>query len=195
MRAQDRELARLLRGLDARGAWPHTTLLLVSDHGMVGVSESIDVAKPLRRAKLGCQVRSSEGVAYVYLDAPGRASEAVRILNAIPGVVAHPSDSLPRELHMAVAGRSGHVVAFTEPPRRLSARRRGLRGAFEGDPRGAHGYRGERPEMGGIFYALGRGVPAGRRLGAVRALDVAATAAALLGIEPPRDSVGKPQLP
>jgi len=193
MRGQDRELARLLRGLDTRAAWPHTTLILVSDHGMVGVNESIDVARSLRRAKIGCQVRSSEGVAYVYLDAPERSADAVRILAAIPGVVVYPIDRLPRELHMAVPGRSGHVVAFTEPPRRLSARRPGPLGAFEGEPRGAHGYRGDRPEMGGIFYALGRGVPAGRRLGAVRALDVAATAAALLGIDPPQDSTGRPQ--
>jgi arylsulfatase A-like enzyme len=46
--------------------------------------------------------------------------------------------------------------------------------------------------MGGIFLALGRGVPAGARPGRVRALDVAPTAARLLGIAPPADCEGTP---
>jgi len=195
LREQDRELARLLRELDARGAWPHTTLLVVSDHGMAEVNESIDLRRPLREAKIRGQVRSSEGVAYVYLEDPGQAARAALALGRLRGVAAYPTDRLPRELRMAVPGRSGHVVAFTEPPRRFAARRRGLRGALEGQPRGAHGYRGDLPEMGGILYALGRGVPPGQKLGEVSALDVAPTVAALLGIEPPLDSVGRPQLP
>jgi arylsulfatase A-like enzyme len=45
--------------------------------------------------------------------------------------------------------------------------------------------------MGAAFLALGRGVPAGARLGDVHAVDVAPSVAALLGIEPPRDSEGR----
>ena len=44
--------------------------------------------------------------------------------------------------------------------------------------------------MGAIFFALGRGVPAGTKLGEVRSIDVAPTVAALLGIEPPQSSEG-----
>ena len=46
--------------------------------------------------------------------------------------------------------------------------------------------------MNGIFLAMGRGAPAGARLPPVRALDVAPTAARLLGIAPPRDCEGAP---
>ena len=57
---------------------------------------------------------------------------------------------------------------------------------------GAHGYDPKLPDMGAIFFALGRGVPAGTKLGEVRAIDVAPTVAALLEIEPPQSSEGRP---
>jgi arylsulfatase A-like enzyme len=55
-----------------------------------------------------------------------------------------------------------------------------------------HGFDPALPDMGGVFLALGRGVPAGARLGAVRQIDVAPTVAKLLGIAPPRDAEGTP---
>ena len=57
--------------------------------------------------------------------------------------------------------------------------------------RGAHGYPAELDSMASIFYALGRGVGAGRLLGPVRAVDLAPSVAALLGIEPPLASEGR----
>ena len=51
--------------------------------------------------------------------------------------------------------------------------------------RGAHGYRPEESSMGGLFLAAGRGASPGTRLGPVRAVDVAPTALALLGIPAP----------
>ena len=47
LRGQDRQLARLLEGLDQRQAWSHTTLFVVSDHGMIGVTQGIDAMAPL----------------------------------------------------------------------------------------------------------------------------------------------------
>ena len=42
-----------------------------------------------------------------------------------------------------------------------------------------------------IFFAMGRGVPAGAKPGVVRTIDVAATVSDLLGIEPPLQSEGR----
>jgi predicted AlkP superfamily pyrophosphatase or phosphodiesterase len=193
LQAQDRELARLLRELDARRVWPHTTLLVVSDHGMAEVRQSIDLLDVLRDAEIPGRVVSSEGVAYVHLDEPERAAAAARAIGRIRGVRAYPAERAPPELRLRFPGRSGHVVALTEPPRRFGARPRGS--AARSEPRGAHGYAGELPEMGAIFFALGRGAPAGERLGPVRAIDVAPSVAALLGIEPPLASEGRPHLP
>jgi len=58
--------------------------------------------------------------------------------------------------------------------------------------RGAHGHPPEAPEMAGIFYALGRGVAPGVRPGRVRAIDVAPTVLALLGVPQPAAMTGQP---
>jgi predicted AlkP superfamily pyrophosphatase or phosphodiesterase len=194
MRKQDRELARLLRGLDERNLWKRTTLIVTSDHGMAAVERSIDLLETLRAAKIRARVRSSEGVAYVHLKRPEQIVEAVRALDALPGVEALPASRLPPDLRLGAGPRSGQVVGFTEPPLRFGAKPRGLR-RLAGEPRGAHGSRGDLPEMGGIFFALGRGAPAGARIGAVSSLDLAASVSALLGIEAPADSAGRSQLP
>lgn len=58
--------------------------------------------------------------------------------------------------------------------------------------RGGHGYAPEAPEMAGIFFAVGRGVPPGARPGTVHALDVAPTVLALLGVPVPDAMTGRP---
>ncbi len=57
---------------------------------------------------------------------------------------------------------------------------------------GMHGYDPALPEMGGVFMAMGRGIPSDLELPEVRQIDVAATVAHLLGIEPPLQSEGRP---
>jgi hypothetical protein len=46
--------------------------------------------------------------------------------------------------------------------------------------------------MGGVFLATGRGVPNDLVLPEVHQIDLAATVARLLAIEPPRQSEGRP---
>ena len=46
--------------------------------------------------------------------------------------------------------------------------------------------------MGGIFLALGRGVPPSARVGPVGALDVAPSVLALLGVPQPEWMPGRP---
>ena len=58
--------------------------------------------------------------------------------------------------------------------------------------RGIHGHRPELPEMGAFLAAIGRGVTAGARPGTVRAVDVAPTVLALLGVPIPAWMEGRP---
>ena len=195
--AQDRELSRLLAGLDERGIWDRTTLIVVSDHGMVEVSEAIDLRRSLEADGIRARVMSGGGVAHVYLEDPGRTALAVRRMNAIEGVRAYARAELPIELRGQHPQRAGDVVALTDPPRtfyRLTAIERGwvtLRDLL-GHKRGMHGYDPDHPEMAAVFLALGRGVPSGLELGSPRAIDVAPTVARLLGIEAPASSEGLP---
>jgi predicted AlkP superfamily pyrophosphatase or phosphodiesterase len=69
-----------------------------------------------------------------------------------------------------------------------------FQGAAEGEPvhavpagatPGSHGYLHTDPEMTAVFIASGAGIKAGAALGQVRAIDVAPTAARLLGLTLP----------
>jgi predicted AlkP superfamily pyrophosphatase or phosphodiesterase len=189
---QDAQLVRLLEGLDARKRWADTTLLLVSDHGMAAVSEGIDLQGVLGEKGIVAQVTPSGGIAVIALQDPGQREAAMAALSELPGVKAYPSDALPEAWRYGPATRLGDLVAITSPPRVFREGTLERVAASVGLMQGAHGYDPSLPEMGGIFFAMGRGVKAGTKLGEVSTLDVAPTVARLLGIEPPKDAEGRP---
>jgi predicted AlkP superfamily pyrophosphatase or phosphodiesterase len=180
--AQDAQLERLLAGLDERKAWDHTTLLIASDHGMTEVRGAVDAEGSLAKAGIGARVALAGGEAQVYLQDPAQRDAALAALAKTEGLAAYTAESLPPSYRSYFPGRSGELTVVAAPPRVLSRTSRA---------RGGHGYDPELPEMGAIFFALGRGVPKAARLGRVRAIDVAPTAAALLAIDPPAQSEGK----
>ncbi len=189
---QDRELGALLAGLDARAAWSHTTLFVVSDHGMTRAEHSVPLARALQDADVRAHWELGMAVAHVFLDDPSDLARAERAIASLAGVRVDRRDALPAALHLSHATRTGDLVVRAEPPYTfaeggLRARAAQLLGAS----RGAHGYAPEHPDMAGIFLAIGRGVPPGARIDAVRMIDVAPTVAQLLGIDPPRDAEGR----
>jgi len=198
LRQQDSVLGTLLRALDQRDAWAETTLIVVSDHGMAIVTESLDAGALLRKAGIGTRVVSAGASALVYLDDPAQTDAAVDALRGIDGVRAFPSGQVPEGLRYRHPTRTGHVVVLTDPPRMLSRSSSGLNrwrriSSVFGNTIGTHGYDPKaHPEMGAIFFAVGRGVPPGASLGSVRSIDVAPTVTRLLGIDPPRHAEGAP---
>ncbi|HYB13783.1 MAG TPA: ectonucleotide pyrophosphatase/phosphodiesterase [Myxococcota bacterium] len=188
---QDHALAQLLAGLDARAVWSYATLVIVSDHGMAAVHEPVDLLAPLKAKGIEAELIPSNGLAHLWLTEPSRLGEALSALGALPGVTVWAGDAVPKTLHYAFPGRMGDVVAVTTPPRFFVAPHT-LQGVTGGMDHGAHGFDPELPEMGGIFLAMGRGVPHGARLPAVHAIDVAPTVARILGIDAPRNSEGAP---
>ena len=184
---QDAQLARLLAVVDEREAWDTTTLFVLSDHGVTEVSRSVDVAGPLRRSGIGVDAVYSGGVAFLFLDDPDQRERALDLLGDVEGVRAYASERLPESLHAYHPGRSGDVAVIVDPPNTVYPPR-----SAAPRTRGGHGYLPDHPDMGSIFFAKGRGVPADLELGTVRAVDLAATVAHLLAIDPPRDSIGTP---
>jgi predicted AlkP superfamily pyrophosphatase or phosphodiesterase len=195
---QDAELARLLSGLDRRDAWPHTTLLIVSDHGMASVKGALPVLPPLEAHDIGARVVRGGGCGWITLDDPARLSEAVQILNTVDGLSAYPSDELPAGLRAYHARRTGHITVIPDPPRTVSkplglaARTYLAAKRLVGGATGMHGYPPDNPDMHAVFFAMGRGVPSDLSLGPVRTIDVAPTLTHLLGITPPRHAEGTP---
>jgi predicted AlkP superfamily pyrophosphatase or phosphodiesterase len=195
MRDQDAQLERLLAGIDALGLWSSTTLVIVSDHGMAEVGSHLDLQAALDRAGIGARVTGS-AVAQVYLDEPTRADEALAVIAAVQPTRAYRREDLPADLRLHHPSRSGDLVVLTQPPYTFSWPT-GAEGllmsvmARFGARFGGHGYEPDHSDMGGIFFAMGRGVDPGLTLGEVRQVDLAATVARLLDIEPPADSEGR----
>lgn len=197
LREQDAALAELFAWLDARGVWRDTTVIVVSDHGMMAVTREVGVRAALAETGVSARVAGGGVVAQVFLADLAQRERAEAALAALPGVRVYRGEALPAEWRLRHASRTGDLVVVASPgvalqESPLSERAARTLGGLFGWRRGLHGYAPETPEMGGIFFALGRGVPRGTRLGAVRMIDVAPTAARLLGIEPPASSEGRP---
>lgn len=194
MQAQDRQLQRLLAGIDDLGLWPRTTLIIVSDHGMTDMARFLDLPGALEDAGIGARTVGS-AVANVYLDDPGQLDAALAAVSELSPARVYRRAEVPAELRMAHPTRTGDLVLITDPPFTFS-RPRGAAGFLQsvlytlGWGFGGHGYDPRLPDMGGIFLAMGRGVPPRLVLPEVQQIDVAATVARLLNIEPPRDSEG-----
>ena len=196
--AQDRELAKLFNGLDQRGAWAYTTVIVTADHGMTEVREIADVQSPLDRACIAAaHIDFGGGEAQIYLADKRQLAQALAAYAGASHLHAYASDAQPPALRGHYPGRGGEITVIADPPAAVG--RGGMRQTLAnwwnwlkgGVLRGAHGYDPSTPDMGAIFFALGRGVPAGEKLGDVRTIDVAPTVAALLGIQPPEQSEGR----
>lgn len=195
LRAEDAELGRLLAGMDALDRWQRTTLILVSDHGMTTWRRYLDLEGVLARANVPARVLGS-AVAQVYLDNPADGERALSAIAALEPSRAFRRDEVPAHWRLAHPERSGDILVVTEPPYTFS-RPGGMAGwvtalyfAFGGDL-GGHGYHPAHPDMGGVFFAVGRGVPADLVVPEVHQVDLAPTVARLLGIDPPRQSEGR----
>lgn len=177
--SQDREIARLVAGLEARALFETTTLVFVSDHGMATADRRVDLRRVLSDADLSPRVLGIGGFATVYFS-KGRATRA-RVDQAVAaareaGLSAWPRAEAPAAWHVDDV-RFGDVVvrapigtAIVTPTSLID---------------GFHGYDPEAPEMAAMLVARGRGVPPGTRIGRVSNLRIAPTVLALLGLPAP----------
>ncbi len=195
--AQDAQLGRLLGGIDELGLWPRTTLIVVSDHGMAPWTEVLELNGALRSAGVD-GVAVGAAVVQVHLNAPVPDDEMrgtlEDILEAVPDAQILKGDALPENYRMQHETRTGDWVLILPPPYGAT-RSTGMElwlmraATWAGKEFGMHGYDPALDDMGGIFLAMGRGVPH-TPLGDVHQIDLPATVARLLDIDPPGDSEG-----
>jgi predicted AlkP superfamily pyrophosphatase or phosphodiesterase len=196
LREQARHLDRLFAGIDARG-WRETTLLLVSDHGMTAVVGEIPLRAALADSGIEVRKAGSSALAHLFLADSAQSARLAQRLRELDHVRVIERASLPASLRLEHPTRTGDLVVLPDAGHvfRDGPLRRRLWRSFQrllGRATGMHGFSPDHPDMGGVFLAMGRGVPAGARLGPVRQIDVAPTVARLLGIESPRDAEGTP---
>ncbi|MFB3107702.1 MAG: alkaline phosphatase family protein [Pseudomonadales bacterium] len=183
--SQDVQLQRLLAGLDGLDRWENTTVILVSDHGMAASDGLIDIKEALAGEGIEAEVVGAT-VAHVFVKDQNLSERAGAVLRDLDPVNVYRGTELPAELRLGFPDRVGDWVVATEPPFSFS-RPPGWKGVI-----GMHGYDPSIVEMGASFLALGRGVPSDLEIATVRQIDVAATVAHLLGIDPPLQSEGRP---
>jgi predicted AlkP superfamily pyrophosphatase or phosphodiesterase len=200
----DAQVARIVRAVDEAGMTPRTTFFVVSDHGFKTVKRHIRPNAALRAEGLlavtdGKVTRADAysvpegGTAIVYVttaDPDGailrRTKQAMQGIEGITRVV-EPDEfaayGLPRaevsdqmgalllvgaEGYAFTAAADGPVVVDV-PPASL----------------GSHGYVASDPDLAALFIASGAGVKPGVTLDVARTLDLAPTAARLLGVTLP----------
>lgn len=203
--AVDAELGKLIARLDLT----RTTLVVVSDHGLLPVHTAVDPNAPV--AELGKLARQGaapgpaaytvpdSGVAHVYVEAGGDAAAGARLLADLKSRYAEwkveGEAPVEKVLDRAEAARigldhpnSGDLVLFARPGYVF----RPISGGKASGPApvyGAHGHSGAHPDLQGIYLAIGAGVRPGSGK-TVRATEVAPRVAAWLGIDPPGKDPG-----
>jgi predicted AlkP superfamily pyrophosphatase or phosphodiesterase len=199
----DSQLGRVLKAVDDAGMTASTTLFVVSDHGFKAVQKQVLPNVALRDAGLitleGGKVTSAKayvisegGSAFVYVTAPDpdgavlrRARQAVSSLEGIERIIEpaeyatlglpQPSAD-PQVGALLLAAKGGYAFAAGATGDKTVA------DASEGSL-GTHGYISSDPEIQALFIASGRGIKNGVKLQSVQNVDVAPTAAKLLGVE------------
>jgi predicted AlkP superfamily pyrophosphatase or phosphodiesterase len=197
----DAQVRTILDAIDAAGAASQTAVIVVSDHGFKLVKRQIRPNAALARAGLitvrdgkivnaDAYVVPEGGSAIVFVTSPDPNGEILkRTRAAIAGVegiaqVVEPSDypkyGLPNpadsdqmgQLFLIPSEGYAFTAAFADPV---------VVDAPEGSL-GAHGYVASDPDLGSLFIAAGAGIARGVKIDAVENVDVAPTAAHLLGL-------------
>jgi predicted AlkP superfamily pyrophosphatase or phosphodiesterase len=198
----DAQVGTIVRTLEDSGLAPHSTVFVVSDHGFKPVKRQIRPNAAFRQAGLlqveeGKVTRSQAyafpegGSALVYVTAGDPDGEILarvrRVLSEVEGIGAViergdfdrlglPSPDANEQMGVLVlAAKEGYAfTGQTADPVVVDAPTGSL---------GAHGYVATDPDFGGLFIASGRGIRPGVTLDTVRTIDLAPTAAKLLGVD------------
>ncbi len=192
----DRHLATLRQALAAAGIADRTTMIVIGDHGFQDVREYVYPNHVLTRAGLrGCPraegwratAHVGGGGGAVFVDPPGDAQATTLADRALERAAAGRYIVLTRAELDALGAMSGAALGLEAAPGWAlgSSCDRGLTEPARGGTVGTHGFLPARPSMATGFVAAGAGVRAGVVLPKIQLVDVAPTAARLLGVPAP----------
>lgn len=202
----DQNIRDMLAALDDAGIRQKTTIFIVADHGFNTARKLVLPNVVFRKAglmtlapttavlKSRAQIVSEGGIAMVYLTDPATASEdrakVIELMKEHEGVagiiepkdygkigIAPPEKSTQSPDLILVADR-GYAFNNTAHEAESIMPTDAVKWTI-----GNHGYLNDDPNMNAVFVASGRGIKKGAKLGVVENVDVAPTAAHLLGLE------------
>ena len=205
VRLADQHIGQFFETLDKSGLRENTSVFIVADHGFERVTKQIAAHVILRKAGLleteetpkmaRVQAISEGGTLMVYLHSTktkkADRKKVIELFKNQEGIdqILKPKDfekygyPLPKDNHgmadLVVSAKPGYSFS------NLTGGNESLIPTREGGT-GSHGYLSTNPRMNAVFIAVGRGIQKGKRIGVVDNLDVAPTAAYLLGEKLPK---------
>jgi predicted AlkP superfamily pyrophosphatase or phosphodiesterase len=184
----DRDLSRLIDGIDALPHGGEVYLVIVSDHGML--------VSPVARA-MGVDMSSFPGVEMVeggpyasFVVDEGGPERAARVRDSLQAMLPEATvwlrEEVPGRLHYSADPRVGDIVALANAGATINSSSRMPRSdGF------SHGWDNATPEMGAIFLARGPGIAPGQRIPAFESVHVYPFLAHVLGLTPNPDVDGR----
>ena len=198
----DGQVARIVQALEESGLMKSTTMFVVSDHGFKAVKRQIRPNTALAAAglltaqdgkvtKAEAYSFSEGGTAIVYVTVPdqsgailSRVRQAIERLEGIDRVI-EPAEYKQLGLPAPADNDQMGVLVLTAKEGYAFSNDFNAPAAVDAPPGslGAHGYVASDPDLRALFIASGRGIKPGVVLDSVNTIDLAPTAARLLGVE------------
>jgi hypothetical protein len=183
---QDAQIERLVREMESRDLFASTTLIFVSDHGMVEAEERVNLGRRLGRAGLDLKLLGIGGFAIGVFDegskSPANLARAVEIARKA-GLEAWSREEAPADWHVGDS-RFGDFVVRAPIGVAIVASTTMIDGF--------HGYDASEPSMAGLLVARGRGIRPGTQLGHISSLSIAPTILELLALPIPSQMKAPP---
>lgn len=194
----DAQLARLIAAAKSAGIWPHTALIVVSDHGFLPITTRMRLGVLFRELGLvtiekdgsisnwKATAISNSGSAYIYLNNAQDEPTKTLLRETFAQLAATPASGVGRVLtQKEIAAEGGDPRAFLAVE---AADGFAFAAGYSGEKhtpsrqKGAHGYLPGREEMKASLLIAGPGI-APQKIEGARLTDVGPTAAAMLGLK------------
>jgi predicted AlkP superfamily pyrophosphatase or phosphodiesterase len=201
----DARVGRIVASLERAGILARTTIFVVSDHGFKTFMNSIHPNAVLRREGLVTAMEGSRidcdawvipegGTAMVYVTRPEKRAQLLPRLESLFATVSgvsrvvtpkhfaelgYPTTDRGQMADLVLVAADGYAFSGTVTGEAVTE-------VAAGASPGSHGYPHADPAMDAIFVASGAGIKPGVKLDRMRNVDVAPTAAKLLGVAMPK---------
>lgn len=179
----DAALARLVRGLEARGLSDAVDLVVVSDHGMAPVERSRVVVLDEVVDVDALDIAWGGALTGIWPDETTDVDALVARLDALDHVRAFRKEDLPRRLHYSDNDRIAPVLLLADEGWTITSQRY-LDARPDRPSGGSHGYDPLFESMGAFFAARGPSFRSRAQIDSLHAVDVYGIVTRALGLDP-----------
>jgi alkaline phosphatase D len=194
--ASDAHVGKILAAINDLPFRDQTTVIVTTDHGMVPVTDNVNIKKILLNHNIDAAFLSAGTTSFLYFSDPTQVDRAFTELSGYAEFDVVRRTAQPSDWHLGQSPRVGDLIVSAKPPYFIEdidrwpawAQWLGTWGPefiwARFALKATHGYPADTPGVEGILYAWGSGIAPGREVASLRAIDIHPTVARLLGIKP-----------